>query len=395
MIKVRVRNFQSIKDSTIKVDGLTVVTGANNSGKTALMRAIRGVFENSPFGSLLRKGEDKITVDIEFEDGQSVTWEKGPKDNSYIINGYKIAGVGRGAPEELKDLGIFPIVAATNVVWPQIASQFDGTIFLLNRSGAVLAEALSDVEKVGKLTSALRLSEKDNRSVGSELKVRRKDLNSQEELVAKFKDFHKVEEQVDALLEEKKRLLEQSREYERVKGLYERLEYCKEGLRAFDGFNPNVVPEKSKLERIHKATTLVRRLDQSYNKVITQVAKFADFQEIELPKEDLILDTITKIQKVRAYDKAYTTASLRVGSYRSFQEPILPKEQKVLQIISQKSSLETFANRRFRAETNLKEFRLQEETLIEKQGKVLSLVSELLGDLGECPVCKTPHGGSC
>ena len=33
-------NFQSLKDVTAVIDGMTVVTGPNNSGKTALMRAV-------------------------------------------------------------------------------------------------------------------------------------------------------------------------------------------------------------------------------------------------------------------------------------------------------------------------------------------------------------------
>ena len=34
-LKVRVRNFQSIEDATLVIDGLTVVTGTNNAGKSA------------------------------------------------------------------------------------------------------------------------------------------------------------------------------------------------------------------------------------------------------------------------------------------------------------------------------------------------------------------------
>ena len=41
-VTARVQNFQSVEDATIVIDGLTVITGTNNSGKTAVMRAIRG-----------------------------------------------------------------------------------------------------------------------------------------------------------------------------------------------------------------------------------------------------------------------------------------------------------------------------------------------------------------
>jgi len=395
VVKVRVRNFQSIKDASLKIEGLTVVTGANNSGKTSLMRAIRGVFENSPYGSLLRKGEDKITVDIAFEDGKTVTWYKGPKDNAYEINGYKIAGVGRGAPEELKDLGVFPIVASNNTVWPQVANQFDGTIFLLNRSGSVLAEALSDVEKVGKLTSALRLSEKDRRTVNSELKVRRKDLKEQEEKVSRFEGFETLEEQVENLSEQKKTLSEQVIRHSKVKGLYERLKGCEKAVKTFEGFNPNLAPEKEKLLRLDKATKLVKRLDTSYTKASFLYAQYSSFRLFELPLKEEITKYQGSILKVKSFKRSLETKQEKLLKYKTFEIPELHKETEIL---SQKSRFErssSYLQRLSRGVEGLREFSQQKENLITKQEKVLSLVSELLGNMGECPVCRTPHGGHC
>ena len=79
MIRVRVRNFQSIVDAEIVVDGLTVVTGQNNSGKTAVMRAVHGVFTNASGNALVRHGEDHLSVDLDFGEVKEVRWEKGPK----------------------------------------------------------------------------------------------------------------------------------------------------------------------------------------------------------------------------------------------------------------------------------------------------------------------------
>lgn len=395
MFKVRVRNFQSIKDATVKVDGLTVITGANNSGKTALMRAIRGVFENSPFGSLLRKGEDRITVDLEFEDGRTVTWEKGPKDNSYTIDGYKLAGVGRGAPDELKELGIHPIVAANNTVWPQVANQFDGTIFLLNRSGAVLAEALSDVEKVGKLTSALRLSEKDRKSISSELKVRRKDLKEQEETVSLYDGFENLEDQVEDLLKQKETLSKQLAEYEKVKGLYERLKGSQRAVMAFDGFQSDILPEKERIQKINRAYNLCVRLQTSKEKAESTYAKYKDFQELELPKEEKVLKTVSAIKQVSKFSEQLAGKQQICAKYSGFLVPDLPSEKNFQQSMNHKELARSLYSKLMKAEESSKEFSGLAHNLKEKQVKVLSLVDELLGDLGECPVCKKPHDGGC
>jgi len=395
MFKVRVRNFQSIKDSKITVEGLTVITGANNSGKTSLMRAIRGVFENSPFGSLLRKGEDKITVDLEFDDGRTVTWEKGPKHNAYTIDGYKLSGVGRGAPEELKDLGVHSMVAANNVVWPQVANQFDGTIFLLNRPGSVLAEALSDIEKVGKLTSALRLSEKDRRSVNSELKVRRKDLIEQENMMSLYKGFESVEEDMESLHSQRKTLSKKASEYNLIEGLYKRLEVCRKAVRAFEGFNPNMLPEKERVQKIHRAHTLVQRLNISKDKAENNYSRYKDFKVFDLPKENDILVLLKSIKQVSNFSLLRNRKQEDYIKYRSFKPPELPKEEEHRAQVNLKEVLRGFLKRKKSAETLKEEFNSQSKNLIEKQALVVALVVELLGDLGECPVCRKPHNGGC
>lgn len=180
---VRVRDFQAIKDVTLRVSGLTVVTGTNNSGKTSLMRAVRGVFTNPPAGPLVRLGSAYLSVDLTFDDGHTLTWEKGHEKpggkgkaiNRYTIDGKTLEGVGRGVPSEIEALGVRGITAGSEETWPQIARQFDGNLFLVDRPGSVVAEALSDVERVGKLSDALRASESDRRAVVSEVKIRRAD----------------------------------------------------------------------------------------------------------------------------------------------------------------------------------------------------------------------------
>ena len=67
-MKIQVKNFQSIKKAEVEVKGLTVITGPNNIGKSALARAISGVFSNLKGNSFVRKGESHCEVEVEFED---------------------------------------------------------------------------------------------------------------------------------------------------------------------------------------------------------------------------------------------------------------------------------------------------------------------------------------
>lgn len=171
MFNVRVRNFQSIRDAHVEVSGFTVVTGSNNAGKSALVRAIRGAFTNPRGHAYVRHGAEAARVDLSFSDGQTLTWEKGPRDNRYTLNGKILEKVGAGVPPEVSRLRVEPLEAAGREIWPQFAPQFTGQVFLLDEPGSVLAEAVADVSRVGVLNEALRLAQSDRRTVALEIKA--------------------------------------------------------------------------------------------------------------------------------------------------------------------------------------------------------------------------------
>jgi chromosome segregation ATPase len=243
MIKVRIQNFQSIEDAELEIDGFTVITGPNNSGKSAVMRAVRGVFTNAPAGPLVRHGAKHLSVGIAFPDGNTVLWEKGGKLNRYTLNGKELNGVGRGVPPEVAALGVSEIKAASDRVWPQIAEQFTGSLFLVNRPGSVIAEALSDVDRVGTLTEALRLSESDRRSGASELKVRRQDLQAQRDQAALYEGLDDVLTTVSNLENRKQVLDGDGVTVTELASLCSQWEKCSTETEHYAGFDETAVPE--------------------------------------------------------------------------------------------------------------------------------------------------------
>lgn len=186
-LKVHVKNFQSIEEAEIEIKGLTVLTGTNNAGKSALFRAIRGAFTNARGSDFVRIGKDSCTVDITFDDGQTLTWEKGRKGvNSYVVNGKRFDKVGHGVPPEAQKFGVSSIRVSDAELWPQIAPQLTGVMFLLDQPGSVIAEAVADVERVNQLSRALKSSESDRRSAKNDLKLRAQDGAAMQERRATF-----------------------------------------------------------------------------------------------------------------------------------------------------------------------------------------------------------------
>lgn len=389
-MKVRVRNFQSLEDVSLTIKGLTVVTGPNNSGKTALMRAIRGVFENSPSGPLVRYGEEKLTVDIEFDDGKSVTWEKGSKDNSYVINGYKLETVGRGAPTELAELGVKPIQVGNTTLFPQIARQFKDTLFLVDSSGAVLAEALSDVEKVGRLNNGMRFAEKDKRSASGELKVRHKDLKKQEEIVDTFNGFDQVDTLMENLETLKAKIGKLGDSIEKIKSLRDTYNHCKDQVAHYAQLSLVEIPSAGKTQRLCSAKDRVSAFKAQHSKAQDTLQFYNGTDTITIPNIDT--DRLEKqIHVVRGMQSRLFVSKALVARFNDFEIPSLPSVGKLPLIQSKVVGI-----KELQKSLVLKKDQLSSHghTISETEKQYISVcdfIDKALGDLGVCPTCKRVH----
>jgi energy-coupling factor transporter ATP-binding protein EcfA2 len=258
-VRIRVRNFQSIEDAEIEVSGFTVVTGQNNSGKTALMRAVRGVFENSGGDAFVRYGTDVLAVHLEFDDAE-VTWTKGPKVKPTYVVGGKTINPGRSVPAEVASLGIVPVQAGSGEAWPQIAPQFTGQVFLLDLPGSAIAEVVSDVDRVSKLTEALRYAESDKRSANTDLKLRRKDRDEAQAEVQRFDGLDAAAVVYDAAARSLSDAQDASTNLEDVRVVAERLRTSASRVAALAGVSSVSVPSPDDARSVASDVMDVRRI---------------------------------------------------------------------------------------------------------------------------------------
>jgi exonuclease SbcC len=399
-VRVRVQNFQSIKDATVVIDGLTVVTGPNNSGKTAVMRAVRGVFTNAPAGPLVRHGAGYLSVTLTFDDGTEVIWEKGWEKpnrkgktvNRYFLNGKELQSVGRGVPPEIADLGVREIRASSDRVWPQVAQQFDGTLFLINRPGAAVAEALSDVEKVGRLTKALRFSEKDKRTVTDELRVRRKDLKDAKDEVAAYDGLDAVSETV-AGLSEADLLQPWSRLTEAVT-LRGRHESAKSAVDALEGFDPDVVPSSKKAvdlqAQLGPLVALQKRLKTAREAVDALEGFDPDVVPDEHARPKKLQNLISQLEVLR---HRYQSESSAVDALEGFEIPDFPDDRKAERMGMLIEQIEALQRRHEKAKKLVRDLEDEEATAIGTADEAALAVQDALGANGFCPTCNTVHEG--
>jgi len=353
MFTVQAKNFQSIKSVKLLIKGFTVVTGRNNTGKSALIRAIRGVFQNTKGTSFVRHGTNKAEVFLEMADGHTLGWSKGTSKAdkpTYIIDGGDPIHPGQAVPDEVRDLGIVPIQAGGREVWPQIASQFTGQVFLLDQPGSVLAEAVADVERVGQLNGALRMAESDKRSASSELKVRKADIVGLEKKLSGFDGLVDVEK----LLQE----IEQAR---------------------------------TKAQTIERAVTGLTNLQDRYENAVTAVSRLSGVEDVSVPEDPAfftvrgVMDEQEDLKRLaRKQDRLLEQVTRLEGVENICVKIDFSQTERRLAALGVMRDLRSLHERAVRKVQSREQEVAKAEAVLEQ---VTQEFTETLGGMAECPMC--------
>ncbi len=110
--RIRLINFMSHDDTVINLaDGLTVLTGPNNCGKSAVVAALQILCHNGPSNHVIRHNEKECSVTVDTDDGHTIEWRRTKLSPKYIIDGEVFDRLGRsGTPDILHQILRLPKV---------------------------------------------------------------------------------------------------------------------------------------------------------------------------------------------------------------------------------------------------------------------------------------------
>ena len=94
-LKVTIENFQSISKGELEfTQGINIIVGQSNSGKSAILRALKGaVLNTSGSQKYIKNGTKGFKVGIDYQ-GNSIEWSRTLRSPEYVINGEKYAKIG-------------------------------------------------------------------------------------------------------------------------------------------------------------------------------------------------------------------------------------------------------------------------------------------------------------
>lgn len=230
-MRIAVKDFQPIGDTVLDAEGLTVIVGPSDRGKSALLRAIESALFNRPGDQFVRVGAKTAKVFIGLRPGDAMStieWEKGGGVNKFRVAGEDFSRVGKNAPAPLQALGFKDVIVGAREkdgkleggesLRPQFATQFNPE-FILDHSGVFIAELLVRVSRLGVVQRAGRLCAADLKAKKALHKTRTQDIATAEARVEKLVDVEPLRERVMALALEVAALVKQQAAADAVRAL--------------------------------------------------------------------------------------------------------------------------------------------------------------------------------
>ncbi len=285
-------NFQSYDTGHFKFSNkVNLITGASDSGKTVIIRALSWVLFNEYTADLLmRNGCKNVEVKIVFDNGYFIIRGRKNNKNYYIIKTEELneyTNFGKEIPHEIQEIFLFKKVNIINDKYNiLISSQLENS-FLLSETDSIKANAIGKLVNIDKLDKATREVSKEIRNKNSEINFNRDIISEKENELKKF----------DYLEEDKTRL-------EKLKFIYNNLES-----------NSNYLKN---LEILHdKYLEVNNRISNGYK----YMERFKPIDEITELKDNLEIN-IDKVKSYEILQKSYMDISYKINSNKLIVEQL-------------------------------------------------------------------------
>jgi DNA repair protein SbcC/Rad50 len=211
---IQINNFQSHKHTHLTLDpGVNIIVGPSDSGKTAILRALRWLVWNRPTGEAFRSswgGETLVEITVD----DLILQRSKDKENIYkIVNGNEVKllkAFGTEVPEEIKKV--------LNLDDSNLQQQMDAP-FLISSSPGDVAAHFNKIARLDQIDSSLKLISQGVKKLSSHIeqdKQREKILTEQLKFYD-FLDFAEIDlEALEALEQDQLKVINDSRTLEKL-----------------------------------------------------------------------------------------------------------------------------------------------------------------------------------
>jgi DNA repair protein SbcC/Rad50 len=173
---ISIKNFQSHEDTTLELsDGINVIVGSSDSGKSCIIRALDWVRTNRPLGtSIMRRGTKDVSVTIKRNNGAVITRSRDGR-NGYEVNDKTYEAIGNAVPEE--------VTRALNLSDINVQRQLSAHYLVVGSPGQV-ADVINTVIKLSDGTQLADNVQRQIRNTTKDLADKQAELEKEQRLLA-------------------------------------------------------------------------------------------------------------------------------------------------------------------------------------------------------------------
>lgn len=396
MVRVEVKNFQSMVSQVIEIDGFSTVVGRSNIGKSAIVRAIKSALTGAPADTCVRHGEDclrrtkgsktcKCFCSVRLVGpGVDLLWEKGDSINRYVYNSVEYTVPGRGTPEFLGDAFAMISVGDKDKSLLQVSDQFD-PLFILNKSGTVVADVLSDVAKLDQINAASRLVERDRKESTSTRKVRDRDRDELHKALTSYDGLDaalSLAAQAEQRVKELGKLEAQDEVLTRYTNSLVALLTARKEL---DPVQSLEVPTVKGLDDRQATLSYLGKVDRVQTVAEESIARISSVVNVAVPEMAVTRELDSYLKLIRLTDRAVSLKSFFEAS-KVAQAALVPEVTGAVSASSTLVRLNAWVSGHDRVSKALSDLESMVAAAEIEEAKALASVRAL----GVCPTCKKP-----
>jgi exonuclease SbcC len=358
MIKsISLQNFQSHKDNELVLhDNVNVVLGASDSGKSAILRAIRWVVFHKPAGDEMRSHwGGKTSVELTTDDCSVV--KSKDKEQEYILDDLHFKAFGTEVPDE--------IAKALNMDTCNIQNQLDSPYLLSETPGAV-ASHFNKVAHLEKIDTGLQKINSSIRELTADIKYSEGQETNLTEGLDKFKHLEMFEADVEVLEETEKQLTTKCSQRNKLDVCVGRLIEVNEEIKE----ESKLLEFEKPLEQIFKWKE--ERIDVENNRKALSVLLFdIDIAQDEINKQNCLLFFEKLVEQILKWKEEREDLRTYVDELNIVLDALkVTKEE-----INEQNKLLSFDV----PVNSLLKLHESRKTLVEGQGTLFKLTSSLSG----------------
>ena len=184
--RLQIKNFKSHKKTDIVFSpGVNIIVGESDSGKSAIIGALKWLITNRPVGDSFRStwgGDTEVGIDI---DDQFIVRFKSDKENKYISFDQQFHAIKTEVPEEVR--------SALNMNEVNLQTQFESH-FLLSRSAGEVAQHFNKVAHLDKIDLGLQNVNRWIKASQGAINADTDHIKNAEEQLEDYEDINTIED---------------------------------------------------------------------------------------------------------------------------------------------------------------------------------------------------------